>query len=272
MDRAFSPTYNEIDRINLRTMRSADVVSQYAGRSDLLRHEQVALARVALECRGTPILELGVGGGRAVPSLLKISNDYVGIDYSPEMVEACRRRFPTIRFALADARDLTGLVGDASIGLAVFSCNGISMVGHADRLAILREVHRVLRPGGLLVFTTYNRNCPQAEAGFRWPEFVPSANPLRLGVRGARFARDALASFLNRRRLLRHEQRKPQYAIINDACHNYSVMLYYISVAEQHRQLQSMGFAPDAMVLDSTGQPMSESTRLDSMAFIARRP
>ena len=42
--------------------------------------------------RGQPILDLGVGGGRTVPLLRAVSSDYVAVDYTPAMGEACRRR------------------------------------------------------------------------------------------------------------------------------------------------------------------------------------
>lgn len=261
---------SDVDTINLRTMRSSNVVAGYARQSGLLAHEIAAVESVAEQCRGVPILDIGVGGGRTVRALLKLSDDYLGIDNSRAMVAACRKRFPWIRFADADARRLDN-VADNSIGLAMFSCNGISMVGHDDRLQILRQVARVLRPGGVFLFSTYNRNSPQATAGFRWPEFEPSANPLRLGVRALRFLGDSVLSLRNRLRYRRHEQHTSDYAIINDVCHNHSVMLYYISLARQRAQLEAMGFEANAAAFDAAGHPVTQNTRLDSFAFVARK-
>ena len=106
------------------------------------------------------------------------------------------------RFEHADARQMAG-IADASIDLAVFSCNGISMVGHDDRLAIMREVHRILKPQGVFLFTTYNRNSPEARARFRFPDFEASPNPARLLVRGARHLRDTAISVVQRLRHIR---------------------------------------------------------------------
>lgn len=261
---------NVIDRINLRTMRSAAVVAHYARPDGLLPHERASLDQVADEVRGGAVLDIGVGGGRTVSSLMKVSPHYLGIDYSQEMVDACRSRFPGVRFEHADARKLSS-VPDASISLAVFSCNGISMVGHQDRLAIMREVHRVLKPGGVFLFTTYNRNSPEATAGFRFPELQFTANPVRMLVRTARSVRDIAIGLYQRRQHIKHEVHTSRYAVLNDACHNYGVMLYYITLAQQRRQLEDAGFLPDAVAFDSRGRRIVDDTTLDSMALIARK-
>jgi len=262
--------YHDIDRINLRTMRSAAVVAHYARPDELLPHERAALDEVCDEARGGAILDIGVGGGRTVTALREVSANYLGIDYSPEMVAASQARYPDVRFAHADARRMTD-IPDASIDLAVFSCNGISMVGHGDRLAIMREVHRVLKPHGVFLFTTYNRNSPEARAGFCFPDFAPSPNPARLLVRSARHLKDTAISIVQRLRHLRHEVHTPEYAVINDKCHNHGVMLYYITLAQQRRQLQEAGFEAGAPAYDCTGRRIVDDTTLDSMALIARK-
>ena len=261
---------NAIDRINLRTMRSPAVVKHYSRSEELLPHERASLEAVRRKVRHAPILDIGVGGGRTVKALREISSDYLGIDYSPEMIEACRRRYPDARFEHADARKLSSLA-DNSIALAFFSCNGVSMVGHEDRLLIMKEVHRVLKPGGWFVFTTYNRNSPEAEMGFRLPEFEFSANPARLLVRGVRHARDTAISLFHFLKHYRHEERTPHYAVINDRCHNHGVMLYYITLQQQRLQLQEVGFQPNASAFDCMGRPIRGDTTLDSMAMIARK-
>ena len=261
---------NFIDRINLRTMRSAPVVAHYSRSNELAPHEQASLDHVLKDVEGGAVLDIGVGAGRTVKALLRVSDNYLGVDYSPEMVFACQERFPGIRFEHADARNLSNIL-DASIALAVFSCNGISMVSHLDRLLILREVYRVLQPGGVFLFTTYNLRSPEASAGFRFPELLLSANPLRLLVRLARFARDTTVGVYQRIKYVKHEFRMIDYALVNDRCHNYGVMLYYTTLEHQRRQLEEVGFQPDALAFDRTGCVIIGDTLLDSMALVARK-
>ena len=261
---------NVIDRINLRTMRSSAVVAHYARPDELLPHERASLDQVADEVRGAPILDIGVGGGRTVKALREVSKDYVGIDYSQEMVDACKARYPHVRFVHTDARCMSA-IRDGSISLAMFSCNGISMVGHDDRLAIMREVYRVLKPGGVFLFTTYNRNSPEASAGFRFPELELSANPVRSLVRVSRALKNTVVSVYQRRQNVKHEIHTSRYAVLNDVCHNYGVMLYYITLAHQRQQLEQAGFLPEAVAFDCKGRRIVDDTTLDSMALIARK-
>lgn len=44
--------------------------------------------------------------------------------------------------------------------LTTFSWNGIDCVDYKDREQILKEMYRVTRPGGLVLFSTHNRGGP----------------------------------------------------------------------------------------------------------------
>ncbi len=121
--------------------------------------EPAALVAAAGSVRGTPALDLGVGAGRTVPLLRLLTDDYLGLDYVPEMVGLCRQRHPGADVRLGDARDLS-MLGDGSIGFVYFADNGIDAVGHDDRERVLGEVARVLRPGGAFLLSTLNRDGP----------------------------------------------------------------------------------------------------------------
>ena len=104
------------------------------------------------------------------------------------------------------------------------------------------------------------------------PKLEPTINPARLGVRVARFARHLAVRAYNRRRLAHLVEHGEGYSILNDVCHDYGVMLYYITLAQQRRQLAEAGFAAEALAFDCSGQRIVEDTTLDSMALIARKP
>lgn len=260
-----------IDGINMRTMSDASVVAHYSRPSELSPAEQATFDRVAALAQGKPVLDIGVGGGRTVEALLGISDDYLGIDYSQAMVDACRKRYPGVRFEFADARALAE-VADGSIFLVVFSCNGIGMVSHADRLRILGEVNRVLQPGGIFVFSNHNRNSPEFHRGFRFPSFAWSFNPLRVAVRSLRFASDTALRLRNRKRFRPHEVHGEEYSIINDICHHYGTMLYYVTLEKQRQQLVDAGFDSGAEAFDLGGRLVRDGSSDDSIAYIARKP
>lgn len=260
-----------IDRINLSEMRKASSVHHYSQEDALSPAEQAALDSVADEVRGKRILDIGVGGGRTVKPLLRVSRNYLGVDNSPAMIEAVTRRFPGVSFKDADARAMTDLA-DGSIDMAMFSCNGIGMVAHEDRLAIMREVHRVLKPGGLFLFSTHNQRCPDHTAGLKFPEFHMSANPAKALVRAARFSWRTYVRVQRRFRMRKHEVRTSEYSMINDVCHDYGVMLYYITLENQRRQLERMGFGANAEAFDLTGAVADRECDHSSLMLVARKP
>lgn len=263
--------FNSIDQVNRSEMNKAASVAHYSRRDDLSAAEQAALSSIAAEAHDGHILDIGVGGGRTVRALREVSSNYLGIDNSAAMVSACQRRFSQARFEVMDARSMTPLP-DASVHLAMFSCNGIGMVSHEDRLVILREVFRVLQPGGVFLFSTHNQNSPDHRAGFQWPDFDMSRNPARLLVRMARFSRQVPLRWMRRRQLQALEVRTRDYSVINDVCHDYGVMLYYIGLRQQREQLQALGFDANAVAFDLQGLQITDDTADNSIMLVARKP
>ena len=137
----------------------ADVTDEYAVEGWNDPGELGALTYVADRVRGLPVLDVGVGGGRTAALLRLLTDDYLGIDYTPEFVALARSRHPGVRFALGDARDLDG-IPDNSRGFVLFSFNGIDAVDHEDRQLVMASVHRVLQPGGTFLFSTPTRTIP----------------------------------------------------------------------------------------------------------------
>src|SRR5258708_1017792 len=144
-----------IDTANRRAMRRSDTVEEYSRADYLDAGEKALYDSIASAANGKPVLDIGVGGGRTIRALTSISGDYTAIDYTPEMLDALKLRHPSLRLLCVDARDMC-VFADGSISLAVFSCAGIDMVDATDRMRILREIRRVLSPGGAFIFSTHN--------------------------------------------------------------------------------------------------------------------
>jgi len=121
--------------------------------------EQCAFALAAGELRNRPVLDLGVGAGRTTSFIRLLTDEYVGLDYSPTMVVRCRASFPECEFCEGDARDLA-CFPDGRFGGVVFSYNGLDWVDHDDRQRVLCEAHRVLAEDGILVLGTLNKDGP----------------------------------------------------------------------------------------------------------------
>ena len=248
----------------------ASVVEEYQWDDELELQERIALATVAEKSTDQPILDLGVGAGRTVKGLLSISRNYTGVDYVPEMVDHCRQEFPGVRFEKADARSLSQFQ-DQSFALVFFSCNGIAMVDHEGRLAILKEVLRVLKPGGSFVFSTVNLNSPKARRFFAWPSYQRTTQPLKAMVRSVRFLRHVAIRVVNRCRFKRHEVHAATYAILNDVSHDYTTFLYFITLENQRRQLRDAGFVDGATVFDLSGRQVETDTTDGTMTIVAAK-
>jgi ubiquinone/menaquinone biosynthesis C-methylase UbiE len=108
------------------------------------------------ECR--TIVEVGLGTGGLLSDLTAKAEKVVGVDHSQAMLEEARRRLAQTGIAGIDLRlgEMTHLpMPDSSADCAV-----VNMVLHhaADPQAVLRELRRVLVPGGVLVLADLSRH------------------------------------------------------------------------------------------------------------------
>ncbi len=120
---------------------------------------------------GWRVLELGCGAGRIAHGLSLIGfGNVVGTDFSPAMVEVARA-IAADSGGCAEFRveDATGLsFADSSFDAAVFGFNGIMQIPLRRRRRLaMSEAARVLRPGGIFIFTTHDRDAPRNAAYWR---------------------------------------------------------------------------------------------------------
>ena len=262
-----------MDRANRSTWRSAkliDVFTHREGFSDT--GEERALMWAAEHGGGDgAILDIGVGGGRTVPILRSLSEDYVAVDYLPEMVEATRLRFPEARVESADARTLSQF-DDASFALVVFSYNGIDGLSHEDRADVFSAVNRVLAPGGAFVYSTHNLDHPVAGR----PPWDRSRLPGRITARSlAGWALRMPRRSLSYSRLRRLTASGENWAILVGASYEYSVVGHYVTLEEALRELSQAGFEPAAQVYGTAGdelRPGADTRGSEWIHVIARKP
>lgn len=222
------------DSINRKTYAKAKVLDYYDGLTELFPAEKVLFEKLSPVIKKSKILDIGVGGGRTTEYLLPIVSDYTGVDYVPQFVERVKRKYERGNFLCADARDLKEFA-DNTFDFVLFSYNGIDAVSHEDRLKILTEIHRVLKTGGTLLFSSHNRDYRH----FRKPYWLIES----------RFSADFLKNLLSyafftprRWRMKKHEVFGDGYAFVNDCDHRYSLLLYYVSIGRQIEQLKKIGF------------------------------
>lgn len=109
--------------------------------------------------KGKRVLDLACGPGYAAAAAASRGADVLGIDFSPQMVAEARTRHRDVSFQEGDAESLAL---DAASFDAVIMNFGMLHLEHPDRA--MREVFRILRPGGLFAFTVWD--IPQRTAGF----------------------------------------------------------------------------------------------------------
>ena len=266
--------HGEVDTVNRGTWRQRSTVEQYrhlVGWTDPGEQAAVEWARSLFQ--GQPILDIGVGAGRTTALLRPLGSDYLGIDYTAEMVAACRATYPGVRFEHMDARNLQQLPA-GHFGLAMFSFNGIDSVAPEDRALILREVRRVLRPGGLFIVSSHNRNGPGARETPRL-HVTFSANPLRLGWRVLRMLAAMPRAIRNHLRLRAANEDHEEWALRNCGAHDFGLLVVYTSLNEQRRQLRQAGFEVDAVFDSQRGQavvPGQDTSDVWWFHSVARKP
>ncbi len=119
------------------------------------------------------ILDLGCGTGRTTFSLFDLGyTDIVGVDLTPEMILAAEKikaeRESHLTFQVGNAKALS--FDNAVFDVVIFSFNGLmSIPDGAERFKAIQEIHRVLRHGGLFIFTTHDREQDENYFAF-WQE------------------------------------------------------------------------------------------------------
>jgi len=114
---------------------------------------------------GERILDAGCGTGRHFGLLRRAGSKIFGIDFSLGMLRVARRQYPRVPLMMADLQKALPFTNNH------FDAILCALVGeHLDPLLrVFREMHRILRPGGRLIFSVYHPEMAAAgvEANFK---------------------------------------------------------------------------------------------------------
>jgi ubiquinone/menaquinone biosynthesis C-methylase UbiE len=135
-----------------------------------MRQSQLARLReqLVVAARGR-VLEIGIGSGLNIPFYPRTIEVLIGVEPSPEMLAKARKQAAWVHFPVrlmeGEAENLP--LEDRSIDSVVTTWTLCSV---RDPMAALRQIRRVLRPGGRLIFIEHGL-APQAGVR-RWQERI----------------------------------------------------------------------------------------------------
>lgn len=146
------------------------VLSKYGREEELEWHAQAADKGLYKEeqrlvdrhfFRKGKVLVIGCGGGREALALCDQGFEVTGIDIQPKMIERARKnaeeRKKTVSFLIMDACRLD-FTGESFDYVLMFGSILTYIPFRKNRLASLRDVRRILKPGGILMLNSPSRN------------------------------------------------------------------------------------------------------------------
>jgi ubiquinone/menaquinone biosynthesis C-methylase UbiE len=128
-------------------------------RQDEARAQALAAARLAATPEGGDLLDVPCGFGRHAVPLARAGYRAVGVDRSESLLAEARRRAEGERWpklVRADYRELP--FADQSFDAAINLFTSLGYLGDEQDTMVLREIGRVLRPGGRLLIETMHRD------------------------------------------------------------------------------------------------------------------
>lgn len=133
---------------------STTEITSHEMASDNPIHQRLVFAYVeAAKIIGGNLLEVGCGVGRGLDILRESSEQYTAIDKNTKLIEQLSQQYPALKFIeqnIPPFRDVSDNSYDYVVSFQV-----IEHIAKDD--LFLKEIHRVLKPGGKAIITTPNR-------------------------------------------------------------------------------------------------------------------
>jgi len=229
------------------------VVRTYCSNNDLQRPEEKIISILKDQLYNMRMLDIGIGTGRTTIHFANLVKEYVGIDYSKNMISACKNRFSNlpqnVSFKVCDAKSMN-IFEDNYFDFILFSYNGIDCVSHEYRFQILNEIRRICTKGGYFSFSSHN---------------IQS-----LTIRGFKNLSDLKRRIKRYQKLLRANKqiwriKKKKYALVKDSGHDFRIGNYYIKPEEQLKQLTDMGFTNIRTFSFNSGKEIVNNIELNKL-------
>lgn len=107
------------------------------------------------------VADVGCGPGHVTAFLAEHGLQPLGVDLSPQMVAVARRRQPELRFEVGSVLDLDAADAAWAGAVALYS---LIHLDDAELRQALRELHRVVRPAGLLLLAVHTQHLEHPDA------------------------------------------------------------------------------------------------------------
>jgi ubiquinone/menaquinone biosynthesis C-methylase UbiE len=151
------PVFRNNNTLDNRKIYNTDRAALLYSRQGLYAKEVTAFSYIPSSSK---VLDIGCGAGRTTTWLAAEGHDVIGLDFAAKMIEAARSQNPNMSYVIADATAIN--FKSSRFDVVVFSFNGIDCIpSRAKRLEALREIRRVLKPGGYFIFSSHNHCIPR---------------------------------------------------------------------------------------------------------------